>query len=131
MLASLGLETNPSRWIFNGWTNMPRSQIKAHMDSLWMACPKQWDISQIPSNCNVQAYLATQSLWEIFQAKDALDDAMLNKLVQNLKLLTLTYQHIKKEECEPMFMDWWNNKYNWWNWKREHFNYKEHNRWFV
>ena len=56
---------------------------------------------------------------------------MLSKLASNLKLLTLSYQHIKTVELKPMFMDWWNNENsNTW-WGREKFNYSKHNRQFV
>ena len=98
------------------------------MNKLWMDCSKDWDTFNIPKYCNPQAYVATQLLLDICKPKGEVDDTMLNKLIQNLKLLTLVYQHIKATECKRLFMAWWNKDYQHWP---EEFNYKKHNRHFV
>ena len=61
------------------------------------------------------------------QTKGEVDDYMLNKLIQNLKLLTLVYQQIKAADCKHLFMEWWNKYYQW----QEEFTYHKHSRHFV
>ena len=46
-------------------------------------------------DCNHQAFLAGDLLLQICREVGEMDDFMLQKLVLNLKLLTLAYQHIK------------------------------------
>ena len=125
-LVQLGLDSNPSVWIQNGWTNKSRSMIKVHMDFL-LRNASLGDTSKIPQDCNHQAYLATQLLLDICKPRGSVDDYMLNKLIQNLKLLTLTYQHIKQVDCKPLCMEWWNTNYKW----KEAFEYQKHNRHVV
>ena len=103
--------------------------IRDHMDRLWRNCTKDWGTSKIPQDCNHQAYLATQLLLDICKPKGEVDDYMLNKLIQNLKLLTLVYQQIKAADCKQLFMEWW-NKDSQWN-EKEDVSYHKHSRWFV
>ena len=86
------------------------------------------DIESVPKSCNVQAYFVVQAFLEICEPKGRIDDNMLEKFVLNLRLLTETYQDIKRSVCRPLFMKWqypewhegefdyWrdNTLFNWW-----------------
>ena len=71
-------------------------------------------------DCNHQAFWAGELLLQICREVGEMDDYMLQKLVLNLKLLTLAYQHIKGTESKKLFMDWWNRHYhsNWWDYEK-------------
>ena len=101
------------------------------MNRLWHTFNKDdWDTSSIPTYCNIQAYLVTQLLVDICKPKNVYDDHMLTKLIQNLTMLALAYQHLKNDSCKDLFMNWWNDYYHQWD-EKETFVYNTHNRHVV
>ena len=112
-LEKYGLCKSPKDYILNAWDlSCSRSHVRQVMEKQYKdADKKDWDWHSVPWNSNHQAYWATHAYLRITKAKGFHDDAMLGKLVDNLRLLTNCYQEIRAKDCKPMFMEWWNKDY--------------------
>ena len=125
------METNPFRFIRTAWElACRRTVVRQHMEQRYRAAPRDtWDVGSVPKGCHHQAFLATKAYLEICSSKKSFDDTMLEKLIGNLKLLTVTFQEIKRAEARQLFLNW---KFP--GWPGAQFNYTRESRdvvWWV